>query len=69
MTQKELVLDYLDKNGSITPMEAFSNLGITKLATVVSELIFKEGHSEIKKEYVSGVNRFGRECYYMRYYL
>lgn len=69
MTQKELVLDYLGKNGSITPMEAFDKLGITKLATVVSDLIYKENHTEIKKEYKTGVNRFGRECYYMRYYL
>ena len=39
MTQHQRILQYIDDFGSITPMEAFQDLGITKLATRVSELI------------------------------
>ena len=38
MTQCEQIMDYLHQFGSITPMEAFADLGITKLATRVSEM-------------------------------
>ena len=37
MTQKQEILEYIRKHGSITPMDAFP-LGITKLATRVSEM-------------------------------
>lgn len=66
MTQKELVLQYIKDFGSITPMEAFSDLGITKLATVVSDLIRKEGHV-IKKEWEMSRNRYGKKVMYKRY--
>lgn len=42
MTQKEEILQYIKDHGSITPMDAFYDLGITKLATRVSEMR-KEG--------------------------
>lgn len=38
MTQCELVIRYIQDFGSISPMEAFHDLGITKLATRISEL-------------------------------
>ena len=65
MTQRERILRYIDDFGSITPMEAFMDLGITKLATRVSELI-RDGE-RIEKEQVSGKNRYGDKTYYMRY--
>lgn len=37
-TQKQKILDYLAWHGSITTMEAFAELGITKLTTRISEL-------------------------------
>ena len=37
--QHERILDWMDHNGSISPMEAFEFLNITKLATRVGELI------------------------------
>lgn len=36
--QQKMVLDYIKNNGSITPMDAFYHLAITKLATRISEL-------------------------------
>lgn len=56
MTQGERILDYIDRFGSISPMEAFSDLGITKLATRISEKTMEERK-----------NRYGETTRYMRY--
>lgn len=65
MNQRERILRYIDQNGSITPMDAFNDLGITKLATRVSELI--ASGVDIKKDKEHGKNRFGETVSYMRY--
>jgi hypothetical protein len=39
MTQHAKILEYIETHGAITPMDAFRHLGITKLATRVSEMI------------------------------
>lgn len=64
-TQKQLILDYIADFGSITPMEAYSDLGITKLATRISEMR-KEGR-QFKIEQVKGKNRYGKPTRYARY--
>ena len=38
MTQNEQVLDYIKSTGSITAMEAFKELGITRLSARVYDL-------------------------------
>ena len=43
MTQHEKILNFLYKNGSITPMEAFRCLGITKLSTRIGEIEIVKG--------------------------
>lgn len=68
MTQKEAILNYLKTHDSITPMEAFSELGVTKLATQVSLMIRKDG-LKFKKELISTENRYGRHTVYMKYSL
>ena len=68
MTQKEAILNYLETHDSITPMEAFSELGVTKLATQVSLMIRKDG-LKFKKELISTENRYGRHTVYMKYSL
>ena len=65
MTQHRAILDYMEKQGSISPMEAFSELGITKLATRVSELI-RAGHKIVKVP-AEGVNRYGVPVRFMTY--
>ena len=67
MTQCEQIIDYLHQFGSITPMEAFADLGITKLATRVSEMR-KDGR-EFKIETVKSTNRFGKTVRYAKYSL
>ncbi len=67
MTQHQRILDYIKRFGSISPLEAFRDLGITKLATRISELK-KMGYDFIQ-EYDEGYNRFGDKVRYMRYRL
>ena len=64
MTQHQLILKYIEDFGSITPMEAF-DLGITKLATRISEMR-KEG-TEFKIEMLKGKNRYGKATRYAKY--
>lgn len=65
MTQKDMVLDYINEFGSITPMDAFRDLGITRLAAVVCRLR-REGHY-IHKEREHALNRYGQNVRYVRY--
>lgn len=64
--QKEMVVDYIKKFGSITPAEAWDKLGITKLATVISNLRLKD-KIKIKKQRISGTNRYGKKVSFERY--
>ena len=64
MTQRELILNFIDENGSITPMDAW-NMGITKLATRISEMKRLGYEFSQKMEYTK--NRYGKTCCYMRY--
>lgn len=66
MTQKEAVLKYIEDNGSITPKQAIEELGITKLATVISNLRLKDG-VEIKKESVKVKTRYEKSTIIKRY--
>lgn len=65
MNQHKAIMDYLEAHGSITPMQAFSDLGITKLATRVSELI-RKGQKIVKIPTI-GVNRYGESVRFMTY--
>ena len=60
-----MILKYLDDFGSISPMEAFRDLGITKLATRISELS-RRGYS-FNKSMETAKNRYGQDCRFMRY--
>lgn len=59
------ILWYINEFGSISPMEAFSDLGITKLATRISEM--KVLGISFGQDYESRENRFGKSVRYMRY--
>lgn len=65
MTQKDMVLDYINEFGSITPIDAFKDLGITRLAAVVCRLR-REGH-DIHNEREHALNRYGQTVRYVRY--
>lgn len=65
MTQSEMILKYIDDFGSITTFEAFTELGITRLASRVSDLR-KAGYN-ITGEFESKKNRYGEMVSYKRY--
>ena len=67
MTQREQILQYIKDFGSITPIQAFSDLGITKLATRISEM--RADGMEFRIETVRGKNRYGKPTHYAKYSL
>ena len=62
-----MIIKYIGDFGSITPMDAFMDLGCTKLATRVSELK-REGYS-IADKWERGRNRYGKATRWKRYRL
>lgn len=67
MTQREAILNYINEFGSITPYEAFKDLGITKLATRISEM--RKSGMKFKIEMVKTKNRYEKTVQYARYSL
>ena len=65
MTQRDAIIEYITEFGSITPMEAFSDLGITKLATRISEM--RKDGMKFKIETVTVKNRYGKSVSYAKY--
>ena len=65
MTQREQIVNYIKTFGSITPLEAFADLGITKLATRISEM--RRDGLEFKIESVKSKNRFGKTVRFAKY--
>lgn len=57
-TQVEKVVDYIDKHGSITSLEAYVELGITQLGARIWELENRGGY-RIKHEPKTVTNRNG----------
>lgn len=66
MTQGERVLDYMQEYGSITSLEAFRDLGITRLSGVIFDLRKLYPINSITEK---SRNRYGEETSYSRYYL
>lgn len=65
MTQCEMIVDYIDRYGSITDIEAYADLGIRRLAARISDL--KDRGYDIKTVSETGKNRFGKKTHYSRY--
>jgi hypothetical protein len=65
MTQNAMVLDYIKRFGSITPIQAFVDLGIMRLGARCWDLK-REGH-DIITETETSTNRFGKPVSYARY--
>lgn len=67
-TQKQMVMAYIEKNGSISSRDAFSELGVTRLSAVIFDL--KEEGYEFEKKTERGKSMFGgRNPHYARYFL
>lgn len=67
LTQNERVLAYIEEFGSITSKEAFEMIGVTRLASRISDLT-KWGYSFTRKT-ESADNRYGDKTRFTRYSL
>ena len=63
--QHKAILWFIFSHGSITPMDAFSKLMITKLSTRISEL--KVIGVQFEQNYETSVSEIGSKSHYMRY--
>lgn len=67
MSQKELIVQYIEKFGFITSFQAYTDLGVTQLATRIKEL--KSKGYKFKTEDVRTTNRYGKPSHYYKYFL
>ena len=67
MNQAERVKEYIDAHGSITSMEAFRDLKITRLAARISD--HKQMGINIGSTTETSVNVWGEKSRYARYYI
>lgn len=65
MNQCEKIVSYIQKFGSINSMEAFQNLGITRLSARIYEL--REEGYQFDETFETLKNRFGKSVSYKRY--
>lgn len=65
MTQCERILKYIGDFGSISTMQAFSDLGITRLASRIHDI--KRMGIAIESETITGKNRYGESTHYSVY--
>lgn len=66
MNQREAVVRYMKKHGSITPAQAYTELGVERLAARISEIKLEHG---VKTEYIMVRNRLGQKIRVARYSL
>ena len=64
-TQNERILKYMADFGSITQLEALSDLGVMRLASRISDLRSR-GYSIISEQ-ATVQNRYGEKCHIKRY--
>ena len=67
MTQCERIVQYIEDWGSITTFDAFTDLGITRLASRIHDL--RTMGYKIKVERVSKKNRYGESVTFNKYSL
>ena len=65
MTQCERILKYLNDFGSISTLQAFNDLGVTRLASRIHDL--KRMGIAIESETRTGKNRYGESTHYSVY--
>lgn len=68
MTQKNMILEYLKKYGSITPLEAMREFGCMRLSAQIFKLKHNDGY-DIETTMESSKNRFGADTCYAKYTL
>lgn len=67
ITQRDRVIDYIQRFGKISSWDAYRDLGVTQLATRISEL--KARGYVFSKKRINTKTRFGTPTHYDEYYL
>ncbi|MFR8975277.1 MAG: helix-turn-helix domain-containing protein [Eubacteriales bacterium] len=65
MTQTEKIIEYIQENGSITPLDALKEIGCMRLASRMCD-IKKMGYA-VNKKMETATNRNGERVMYARY--
>lgn len=68
MTQQERIVQYLTEHDRITPWDAWSQLGITKLSTRIGEIERTTDHRFVRQR-ITTKNRFNENVTFMSYSL
>lgn len=66
-TQAQRVLEYIQRHGSITQLEALQDIGVMRLASRISDLRKQGEHIDSKM--VAVENRYGETCRVKSYFL
>ena len=64
-TQNQRVLEYMEKHGGITQLEALTEIGVMRLASRISDL--KRRGYPITSRMQAVKNRYGETCHVKRY--
>jgi len=64
-TQCDRIISYIEEFGSITTLQAFKDLGCTRLASRIHDL--KQQGRDIVSSFVLGKNRYGDKVSYKKY--
>lgn len=67
VAQKQKVLEYIKANGSITPKEAYTKLGIYRLSAII--FVLREEGKNIKTQMVDAPSRYNGTCRFAKYYI
>ena len=67
MTQNERILRHMEDGGTLTQAEAFQEYGIGRLSSRICEL--RAAGYPIRREFVTGKNRYNEPVTYCRYSL
>lgn len=67
MTQQQRILEYLEQGNTITTLNAFNELGITRLASRIYDL--KASGVSIQRKMITVTNRYNEKCHVTEYSL
>jgi len=65
--QKERIIAYMERFGSITTAQAFIDLGVSRLSARIFDI--KEDGYAIDEEWVTAKNRFGEDVTFKKFSL
>lgn len=62
---KQRIIDYIEKFGSITTFQAFTDLGCTRLSEYIRQI---RQEKKVLDETITTKNRYGEKVWYKKFY-